>query len=122
MAVGLPCHCSCCAVVRSSLLNHPWLMFCRMSELRAVELLEDLCEDMDDYTLYTNTSDSAAEPEWVKFRGEGAVSERTWWVVATEDHQLEVPVLIAMPTSIRALQLELQRSLQQALNTCCRRH
>lgn len=80
----------------------PFVVPCRMSELRAVELLEDLCEDMDDYTLYTNTSDSSAEPEWVKFRGEGAVSERTWWVSATEDHQLEVPVLIAMPASIRA--------------------
>jgi hypothetical protein len=59
---------------------------CRMSELRAVELLEDLCGDMDDYTLYSNTSDSSAEPEWVKFRGEGAVSERTWWVTALRCH------------------------------------
>lgn len=72
----------------------PALLLClhRLSEIRAVELLEDLCDAMSDYTIITptNSPDSsssssetdgsnAAEqqeqqqhPIWVKYRGEGS--------------------------------------------------
>ena len=57
-----------------------------MSEIRAVNLLEDLCEAMEDYTLVTpgsssSTADSNStateqqqpqQPTWVKYKGDGS--------------------------------------------------
>lgn len=61
------------------------LCWCRVSEIRAVNLLEDLCEAMEDYTLVTPSSSSTADSNstlaeqqplqstWVKYKGDGSV-------------------------------------------------
>jgi hypothetical protein len=47
----------------------------RVSELRAVELLEDLCDNMASYTLVSLKKSKKGGPHrWLKFEGEGAVS------------------------------------------------
>jgi hypothetical protein len=59
-------------------------LVCRVSEIRAVNLLEDLCDAMDDYTLVTpkksdvdsDSSGSSTEQQqqsvWIKYKGEGS--------------------------------------------------
>ena len=55
---------------------------CRLSELRAVELLEDLCEEMDKYTLVprnaTDSQDQEQQVQWVQYKGEGTITGFTW--------------------------------------------
>lgn len=65
------------------LMLRPWLpTACRVSEIRAVNLLEDLCDAMDDYTLVTpsSSSDGSNDTEqqqqqaaWVKYKGDGSM-------------------------------------------------
>jgi len=54
----------------------------RLSELRAVELLEDLCHEMDKYTLVprnaTGSQDQEQQVHWVQYKGEGTVTGVTW--------------------------------------------
>ena len=80
-------------------LSHiPHVITYRVSEIRAVNLLEDLCDAMSDYTLVTPSSSDAniteateqqqqqqQGPAWVKYKGEGsvAVSKSDRWVVMT---------------------------------------
>jgi hypothetical protein len=74
-------------------------LVCRVSEIRAVNLLEDLCDAMDDYTLVTPKksdvdSDSSSSgsteqqqhPVWVKYKGEGSthVNKADRWVLLAE--------------------------------------
>lgn len=67
-------------------MSRPAFLFCchRVSEIRAVNLLEDLCDAMEDYTLVTPSSSNDAansteqqqeqqQAAWVKYKGEGRV-------------------------------------------------
>lgn len=48
----------------------------RVSELRAVELLDDLCDAMNSYTLlpHNNTNNADVDMQWIKHKGQGAAS------------------------------------------------